>query len=275
MHSVFFEKIHAALPDYPYVDTEMQNINYLAHFHDEIEIAVIISGSTFITCDNSCFTAEAGDLCVFMPTEIHSFTSQEPNQLYIVKLHCKNSREKTNFAQLRLAGNRIRRSDVSPFRARIDALAREVTEKQPGYAYMANSLSQEILALLLRLGYLVKIDPNERKKQFFYTDLLERVAAFVEEHYAQPISLQDICMHCNFSKFYFAHAFKAATGSTFHHYLTAYRLDKALSMLSATDKKITEIALSCGFACTRSFGRAFRNFFGKTPGEYRKSLDKA
>ncbi len=85
MHSVFFENIHTASPDFPYIDTKMRDINYLTHFHEEIEIVVIISGSTDITCDNSCFRVKEGDICIFMPVEIHSFVSSAlfPCTIYV------------------------------------------------------------------------------------------------------------------------------------------------------------------------------------------------
>lgn len=272
MESVFFEKIHNAASDFPYVDYNMQDINYFAHVHDEVEIVYITEGKTHITCDDSCFLAKKGDICIFMPTEIHSFFSSDKNSMYIIKLHCNNSKEKLDFSHYRLKNNPIEENEELNhiLLKQIKNLVSEIKERKTGYAFMANSISQQILSTLIRCGRLVKINSEFEKKQIYYANLLRSVNEYIEVHYKEHICLNDICTHCNISTYYFAHIFKTATQSTFYNYLTAYRLNKALELLLHSDKKIIDIAQECGFSNTRSFNRSFKSFFSKTPSEYIK-----
>ena len=74
MRDVFFESDHAAKINYPYTDFEWRNINFFSHFHEEIELAAIVSGSVSITDDERALSVRSGDICVFMPGEISIFS---------------------------------------------------------------------------------------------------------------------------------------------------------------------------------------------------------
>ena len=45
MTDTFFEQIHTAAPDQPYIDTDRQNLTYTSHYHNEIELIPVIRGS--------------------------------------------------------------------------------------------------------------------------------------------------------------------------------------------------------------------------------------
>lgn len=266
----FFESINNAMLDFPHIILYSKDLNYVPHIHAEMEIILMQSGTIDITCDNSCFTAAEGDICIFMPGEIHSFASQAPNSLHIIKLHCKNSVEQTDFSTLRMQSNPIKKDSAlyNQLKTLILQLIDETSAKKRGYGYMAHSLSQLLLCTLLRSGELIKLPAETKKKRLFHITLLEKVNTYISLHYTEQVTLGDISAFCSMSEYYFAHAFKNATNTTFYHYLTAYRLDKAITLLSYSEKKITDIALECGFSNTRSFNRAFKNFFHKTPTEY-------
>jgi AraC family transcriptional regulator len=50
------------------------------------------------------------------------------------------------------------------------------------------------------------------------------------------------------------------------------RLDRAVELLSGSDKSLIDIAAVCGFSDQSHFGRVFKRTFGLTPGERRKAL---
>ena len=57
---------------------------------------------------------------------------------------------------------------------------------------------------------------------------------------------------------------------TFGKFLNNMRIEKAMTLLSASDKTVTEIAYECGFGSLRSFNRVFMAFAGKTPTAFKK-----
>jgi len=273
MNDHLLETWNTAAKDYPFVDCDSRILKYSPHFHDEIEIMVIISGELNFTTENGVQTAYPGDMCIFMPQQIHSFSSLvNDNHMYILKLHSRNSREKVNFNLLRFKDSILKHSN--PFNAvlrkYIDMLCAEVQEKKVGYGFVANSLSNLIISEILRCEQLIVLNSNYEKQIYSSAKLLSDVNEYISQHYAETIYLEDLANYCHLSKYYFAHKFKEITNLTFHEHLIAYRLDNAKNLLSATKHSMSEIAHQTGFANMRSFNRAFKEHFDCTPSQYRK-----
>jgi len=274
MNTQLLETWNTASKDYPFVDTESRIMKYFPHFHDEIEIMVIISGElNFTTAENGVQTAHVGDMCIFMPQQIHSFSSlANVNHMYILKLHSRNSKEKINFNLLRFENSLLKKGD--PFNATlrqyIDRLCTETKDKKLGYGYLANSISNLIISEILRSDHITILDNNYERKVYSSAKLLSDVNEYITERYTETIHLEDLANYCHLSKYYFAHQFKEITNLSFYEYLIVYRLDIAKNLLTSTKQPISEIALQSGFANMRSFNRAFKDHFDCTPSQYRK-----
>ena len=274
MNTQLLETWNTASKDYPFVDTESRIMKYFPHFHDEIEIMVIISGElNFTTAENGVQTAHVGDMCIFMPQQIHSFSSlANVNHMYILKLHSRNSKEKINFNLLRFENSLLKKDD--PFNATlrqyIDKLCTETKDKKLGYGYLANSISNLIISEILRSDHITILDNNYERKVYSSAKLLSDVNEYIAERYTETIHLEDLANYCHLSKYYFAHQFKEITNLSFYEYLILYRLDIAKNLLTSTKQPISEIALQSGFSNMRSFNRAFKDHFDCTPSQYRK-----
>lgn len=275
MNSQLLETWNTASKDYPFVDTESRIMKYFPHFHDEIEIMVIISGElSFTTSENGVQTAHVGDICIFMPQQIHSFSSlSNNNHMYILKLHSRNSKEKINFNLIRFENSLLKKD--APFNAvlrnYIDMLCAENHKKKLGYGFMANSISNLIISEILRSDHITILDNTYARKVNSSAKLLSDVNEYITERYNETIHLEDLANYCHLSKYYFAHQFKEITNLTFYEYLIVYRLNIAKNLLSTTKQPISEIALQSGFANTRSFNRTFKDHFDCTPSAYRRT----
>ncbi len=60
------------------------------------------------------------------------------------------------------------------------------------------------------------------------------------------------------------------TGKSFKEYLTDLRMKKAAELLRGTNEEISEIAAQCGYSNSSTFYRLFQNYFGTSPGSFRK-----
>lgn len=273
MNGSFLENFHSAAPDFPYFDGDMKNIHYFSHFHHEAELAKVVKGNVEVCCGRDVFTAGEGDICIFMPGEIHSFVSVGDSELYIMKINCKNSVEKQDFSALRICPNVIKKDDALNVKVSgyMDMLKRELSERSDGFGYFANSVANMILCEVLRYDKTVRLSSDKKRHQRFAENILGNVNAYIEKHFSEKISLEDVAKCCNLSRYYFAHEFKRITNTTFLNYLTAYRLESA-QVLLGTGMKMTEIAFECGFPNVRSFNRAFRSVYGMAPTEYIKRM---
>ena len=106
-------------------------------------------------------------------------------------------------------------------------------------------------------------------------DLLnERMQAFlsyIEMHYAEDISLEQLAKSAHVSKSECMRCFKSSVQMTPYKYLTEYRLSKASELLLSSDEPIGSIAICVGFHQVSHFGKCFKEKTGYSPREYRSS----
>lgn len=95
---------------------------------------------------------------------------------------------------------------------------------------------------------------------------------FMHDNYHQNITLKEIASCVYLSESEFCRAFKQLTGMTAFHYLIRYRVLQSCNELLQTNKKIADIALSCGFNNISYYNRAFIKIMNMTPSAFRKDM---
>ncbi len=100
--------------------------------------------------------------------------------------------------------------------------------------------------------------------------LVRQAMAYLHQHYAQPISREDVARHVGLNDDYLTTCFRKELGMTPVAYLTRYRLNQAKQLLSDTNRPITDIALAVGFSDSGYFSRVFRREVGVSPEAYRR-----
>ena len=93
---------------------------------------------------------------------------------------------------------------------------------------------------------------------------------YIQEHYADAITLEEVAESAGFSSSYFSTFFKKEAGSGFNQYLTKVRMDHTKNLLRSTDHPVAEICRMVGYSDLKHFSRIFHKETGMTPGEYRK-----
>jgi YesN/AraC family two-component response regulator len=103
-----------------------------------------------------------------------------------------------------------------------------------------------------------------------HASALRKAERFIWEHYSRKLSLQEIAQAAGLSAPYFSTIFKEEMGEHLSAYLNRLRVEKAVTMLTESDKPLQEIAESCGFEDQSWFSKIFKNYTGASPGRYRK-----
>ncbi len=98
---------------------------------------------------------------------------------------------------------------------------------------------------------------------------LRRVTEFIEAHLGEGLTIEALASEACLSPFHFARAFKAATGTAPHRYLTDRRIGRARALIAEGRLPLAEIAEQCGFSSQPHFTRWFKRIVGITPGAYR------
>ena len=96
-----------------------------------------------------------------------------------------------------------------------------------------------------------------------------RAVQFMEAHYAEPLTLEDVAAHVGMNRYSLCRYFARTQGGTVMDQLRRIRVAKARQFLRFTALPIEEIGRICGFESPSYFGKIFRERMGCSPREYR------
>jgi AraC family transcriptional regulator len=101
----------------------------------------------------------------------------------------------------------------------------------------------------------------------------QRIAArYIEEHFAEEISLDTLAKLVRLSRYHFCRSFKQSFGMPPHRFHTRRRIEHAKSLLASRAVSVTSVGTAIGFRETSSFIAAFRKVTGLTPASYQRSV---
>jgi AraC-like DNA-binding protein len=104
--------------------------------------------------------------------------------------------------------------------------------------------------------------------------LVRRAMAYLHQHYAEPITREQVAQYVSASEGYLANCFHQELGISPMTYLNRYRIMQARTLLEAGELNVTEVALSVGFSDSAYFSRVFVREVGVPPGAFRRGQRK-
>ncbi|MBT2761013.1 AraC family transcriptional regulator [Paenibacillus sp. ISL-20] len=157
---------------------------------------------------------------------------------------------------------RMRRT-VELLKINIDALP-DYAEKL-AYSVTPEQYRDILLDELAHAAHAIRLKREE------HYDIIQYVFHYLESHYAEEISLEQLASKLNMSPTYLSGYIKEKTGSNFSDQLNAIRITKAKELLQTTNMPIQEVGNRIGYRNVTSFIRMFKKVTGQTPGDYRKT----
>src|SRR5438105_9802318 len=95
----------------------------------------------------------------------------------------------------------------------------------------------------------------------------------IDRSYAQPLDIPALASVASVSEAHFIRTFRSTFAETPHRYLQRRRVERAMFLLSETERNITDICLDVGFTSLGTFSRMFRDIVGVNPTDYRARGD--
>ncbi len=141
--------------------------------------------------------------------------------------------------------------------------------------YYAYEVLVQLSALWLEMQKNIVLPPRPRKRRNAVSERMGKFLLFIEAHYREDVSLEELSMSADVSKSECLRCFKQSLNTTPYKYLMDYRLSKAVELLQNSDRQVSEIAVMTGFEQASYFGKCFREKLGCTPKEYRKQYRRS
>ncbi|MEO0368293.1 MAG: AraC family transcriptional regulator [Pseudomonadota bacterium] len=151
-----------------------------------------------------------------------------------------------------------------------ELLRDSLASNELGSAVMFESFARVFLVKLIQKYGEKNEIPGD--KASFTAQHYKRVLDFVDKHFGETITLEDMASEAALSSSHFSRIFKQTIGKSPMQFLTSFRIEQAKKMLADQLRPQLDIALSCGFADQAHFSRVFKQLENCTPSSYRDTL---
>jgi len=263
------------------------NMGGVYHWHECLEISFVKSGTGRYFIEDRVYDMSPGDIIIINNIEPHYLEVDNNAMRQPVLVFDPafiwgwegSSLDKQYLEPFFERGSDFRNKldPSNPYTAEIrlnlEAILREYAQKDEAYQLMIKSRLLLILTYLIRYfrDKAKKSNPMKNKRQNLVK--IENAIDFISVNYKSELKLSTVAGIVHMSPQYFSTVFKKLTGSSFVEYVNRLRVNKAAEMLKDTDRKITGIAMECGFNNTATFNESFRKFTGKTPSQFRDHIN--
>ena len=260
-----------------------------AHWHYFMEVIYMLEGTGIFECGGKRYTAEAGDLVIFYPEEVHAIytSSSTPLRYAAMKFDINKIRTGNNFSsQLRSVLQSARRTEeisilVPEEKLReynikeiFDTCIFEVNDKSYGYDVVVHNQICALLILLIRIwkkdGFDIDLKPSQEVEVFS----LQHITAYIDEHIGDVLRVEDLALRCNMSYSYFAKSFKDYYGRSCKEYIEFVRVSRAEDLLMFTDYDLNFISQETGFSDSSHLIKTFKKWKGTTPKQFKLTNKK-
>lgn len=240
------------------------------HFHDYYVVGIMEQGERQLGCNGESRLVKPGDMILFNPEDNHSCTRVNNT---LLSYRCFHISLQTVRYWLELAAEEplpkfeqcvINDENIAGIYRECHSLVMAADESQNHKAE-----KEELFLLLLSLLLNERGGCNHEKAGESYTAEIERACCFIEEHFAENISLDMLCDEAGVSKSTLIRYFLRLKNVTPYRYLASVRVGKAKQMLEQGCSPVAA-AVQSGFADQSHFTHCFKKFIGVTPGAYRE-----
>lgn len=238
------------------------------HTHNCSELFYVIEGQGQFLIEDQTYPVSVNDLVIVNPNVSHTEVSLNASPLrYIVlgveglELTATNGNDNTNFCIV----------NFKTFRENIllclQNMLSEIENKHTGYEIICQDLMEILIVMLGRQTNFATILAPISKKT---SRLCGSTKRYIDSHYQENITLDQLAEVCHVSKYHLAHAFTEEYGISPINYLISKRIAEAEHLLKTTDFSLNLISNTTGFSSSSYFAQIFRKQKGMSPTEFRK-----
>jgi len=270
--------------DLPVVVGRSQGVHpgsVILHNHPGIEVNLIVEGHTQYIIGGRNHSCGPGDIVIIGEGEVHRAWDADDAVFLVIIFRSEllAPSRSGGYEQKFLApywavtqgADHVLKPHSPHYRALADeilAVEAEALGRSTSYQLMIKAHLLAFSAILTRTYGIDDDSPllEGGMKSRKFTLLRE----YLEEHYAEKILVPDMAEQVHMSVTNFTRNFKAVFGKTPMEYLMQTRIRHAARILIASDRKVIDVAIDCGFPSISHFITTFRRITGVAPHVYRK-----
>lgn len=240
------------------------DLNFPPHLHADMEAVLVEYGSLLLREGEQEFRLEPGDFALVFPGRLHAFESQGESCMLLALCPVEMAGDfRRTLLRCVPESPVVPRDRVHPDITYAMAGMRKITEKNGNLA-AAKAFVQLFLARAL--PEMTLTEPS----QIPSADLTARVVGWISENFTGPVSLDILSEALGAGKYRISRVFGEKLKTSLSDYVNQLRIDRARTLLLATDEEVSWVSSECGYENPRTFNREFRRICGCTPREYRK-----
>lgn len=253
-------------------NTELLRAHYITHTfaphtHEEYAVGVVVSGAEQFHYRRAHHVAPAGQLVFVNPGEVHtgeSVTAEGWQYRMFYPAPALLERILTELTGKRGILPFFPHAVVNdPATVKVMAQVHHALEHEPA------SLAREALFWQVFSQLIVRHSDHRLTVRSVAPDpwAVAQCRAYLEAHYAAPVTLDELAAHVHFSPYHLLRLFRQSTGLPPHAFLNGVRVRRAKEFLAA-GLSPADVAQRVGFADQSHLNRHFKRIVGTTPGQY-------
>ncbi len=249
------------------------------HSHDFLEVAYVLSGVGRYRIEDKVYDVQEGDLIILNPGVKHQ-------ALFVKEAEVPTTEFFVGFSDIQLPGfvpnylpipeGAYMIHTTGELRHKLfkicSSMEAENAVLREGRYFMLKAYLMQMLLLIIR----EQCEPVKQSGGYAFESMnrkyiVEQLVNYLEDHYNEKISLDQIAENMYLSPFYISKIFKSETGDTPIRHLINIRLEKARDLLvNGYEGSIQEIAAMVGYDDAYHFSKLFKKHYGITPSQAKK-----
>tara|TARA_R110000868_G_scaffold121034_3_gene321228 strand:+ start:153035 stop:153928 length:894 start_codon:yes stop_codon:yes gene_type:complete len=258
------------------------------HFHEELELVIILKSSGMRFVGDSIEKFDVGDVVLIGKNVPHMWLNDEQffKKNSDLKAEAISVHFKTDFLgsmffdvpEMKQIANLLKQADrgikfidlnVNIIHTIEELENLDATSQIIKLIETLNFLSQhENYTLLSSSGFINSFHKTENKR-------LDKMYEYIFQNFNSPIGSGDVAKNIGMNKSAFSRFFKKTHRKPFTKYLNEIRIGYSCKLLIENKESITSIAYLCGFNNISNFNRQFKVIKGSTPSSYLQHYSKS
>ncbi len=237
------------------------------HWHNSIELLCVLEGTLQLFVNGRAHTVSNGQCIAISSGMIHD-VANTPNRALVLQIPLHILKSFTPAPQLlhfHVSQNKNYKAHEALFRQFLQ-MNQILQKKKKGYLFDA----EIALARILKILFLYFTDEKPLCSKI--SSNIQEILIYINEHYAQPMSVQELAKMAGYNPNYLSRIFHSQMGTTLNEYIYRVRLTHFHDGLLNTDRSIKDLMTECCLHNQRTTREIFQKIYGCLPLENRKNF---